>query len=99
TTNMYSTFFSLVAGKKITDASTGYKGFTLDLLSKIDLTDSWLDAKYGIEQYFLMQSIKQGYKFTETPVKKVFPKEGYTKMRPVIDWYYMLQPILRSIFK
>ncbi len=99
TTNMYSSFFSLVARKKISDASTGYKGFTLDLLSKIDLNDEWLDAKYGIEQYFLMQSVKKGHKFKEIPVKKYFPKEGYTKMRPLIDWWYMLQPIVRSIFK
>jgi len=99
TTNIYSSFFSLVAGKKITDASTGYKGFMLSLLSQIDLDESWLDAKYGIEQYFLMQCVKKGYKFKETPVKKYFPKEGYTKMRPLIDWWYMLQPIIRSIFK
>lgn len=99
TTNMYSLFFSLVAGKKISDASTGYKAFTLDLLSTIDLEQEWLDAKYGIEQYFLMQCIKKGYRFTEIPVKKYFPKEGYTKMRPLIDWWYMLQPIIRSIFK
>lgn len=99
TTNMYSAFFSVVAGHKISDASTGYKGFTLDLLSQVDLEQKWLDAKYGIEQYFLMQCVKKGYRFTEIPVKKYFPKEGYTKMRPLIDWWYMLQPILRSIFK
>jgi hypothetical protein len=46
-----------------------------------------------------MQCVKKGYKFKETPVKKYFPKEGYTKMRPLIDWWYMLQPIIRSIFK
>lgn len=99
TTNMYSAFFSLVARKKVSDASTGYKAFTLDLLSQIDLEKEWLNAKYGIEQYFLMQCIKKGYRFTEIPVKKYFPKEGYTKMRPLIDWGYMLQPIVRSIFK
>lgn len=98
TTNMYSLFFSLVARKKISDASTGYKAFKIELLSKIDLEQPWLDAKYGIEQYFLMQCVKSGCRFTEIPVKKYFPKEGYTKMRPLIDWGYMLQPIIRSIF-
>src|SRR3989338_5258750 len=61
TTKAYTFFFSLVAGRLVTDASTGYKGFHISLLDTIDLSEKWLDEKYGIEQFFLMQTIKKGY--------------------------------------
>lgn len=100
TTKAYSLFFSTVAGRWVTDASTGYKGFHVSLLDKIDLSAQWLEEKYGIEQYFLMQTIKNGYKVKEVPVTKYFPlARGYSKMKLLKDWYKMCQPIVRSIMK
>ncbi len=100
TTKIYSLFFSIVAGRWVTDASTGYKGFQVSLLDKIDLSEHWLEEKYGIEQYFLMQTIKKGYKVKEVPVTKYFPlARGYSKMKLLKDWYKMCQPIVRSISK
>jgi len=98
TTKAYSITFSIVAGKRITDASTGYKGFRVPLLNKIDLSAEWLEKKYGIEQYFLMQAIQRGYKVKEVPVVKYFPiKRGYSKMSLLKDWYTMCRPIVKSI--
>ncbi len=100
TTKAYSLFFSLVAGRKVTDASTGYKGFHVSLLDNIDLSEKWLEEKYGIEQYFLMQTIKKGYDVKEVPVTKYFPlARGYSKMKLLKDWYKMCQPIIKSIGK
>lgn len=100
TTKAYSLFFSAVAGKWVSDASTGYKGFKVHLLDKIDLSAYWLESKYGIEQFFLMQTIKKGYKIKEVPVVKYFPiSKGYSKMKLLKDWYVMCQPIVRSIFR
>ena len=73
TTKLYSFVFSLFVGQKITDASNGFKAFKLELLEKIDLTESWLDDKYGIEQYFLAKAVRDGFKVTEAPVKKYYP--------------------------
>jgi len=98
TTTLYSIAFSLAAHKSVSDASTGFKGFRISLLSEIDLSASWLDAKYGIEQYFLIQALKKGYGVKEIPVKKFFPKQGYSKMRAIVDWWFMLQPIARSLW-
>lgn len=99
TTKAYSFLFSLVAGKWVTDASTGYKGFWVKLLDTIDFSAPWLDHKYGIEQYFLMQTIKKGYKIKEIPVTKYFPLEkGYSKMSLFKDWYTMCRPIVKSIW-
>ncbi len=100
TTKTYSLFFSTVAGKWVTDASTGYKGFKVYLLDKIDLSADWLDYKYGIEQYFLMQTIQKGYKIKEIPVTKYFPlSRGYSKMKLLKDWYKMCRPIVKSIIR
>lgn len=100
TTKAYSILFSLVARKWVTDASTGYKGFRVSLLNTIDLSASWLEKKYGIEQYFLMQTIQQGYKVKEVPVTKYFPlSRGYSKMKLLKDWYHMCRPIFKSIRK
>lgn len=99
TTKAYSLFFSIVARTWVTDASTGFKGFKVSLLNEIDLSANWLDAKYGIEQYFLIQSIKKGFKFKEVPVTKYFPiRQGYSKMKLLKDWYKMCRPIVKSIF-
>ena len=99
TTRAYSFVFSLVAGVRVTDASTGYKAFRGKLLESIDLSDKWLDSRYGIEQYLLMMTIKKGYTYKEIPVVKYFPDKGYSKMRLIIDWWWMLKPIVKSIGK
>lgn len=100
TTKAYSLLFSLVAGRYISDASTGYKGFKIALLQDIDLSAQWLEGKYGIEQYFLMQTIKKGYRVKEIPVTKYFPRaKGFSKMNLFKDWYVMCEPIMRSIGK
>ncbi len=100
TTKGYSFVFSFVAGKRVTDASTGYKGFKVNLLNKIDLSAEWLEKKYGIEQYLLMQTIKKGYRVKEVPVTKYFPiAKGYSKMNMIKDWYTMCRPIVKSMWK
>ncbi|WP_287588104.1 glycosyltransferase family 2 protein [Candidatus Borrarchaeum sp.] len=98
TTRLYSIVFSIVAKKWIRDASTGYKAFKVALLDKIDFSAEWLNAKYGIEQHFLIQTIKKGYKVKEIPAKKHFPKIGYSKMRPLVDWLNMLRPIFKNLW-
>jgi len=98
TTKLYSFVFSLFVRKKITDASNGFKAFRIELLDKIDLTESWLDDKYGIEQYFLAKVIREGYKVKEVPVKKYYPP-NYSKMRMSVDWWKLIKPLLMSLRK
>ena len=98
TTKLYSAVFSLFVGKWITDASNGFKAFKTDLLEKIDLTEDWLDDKYGIEQYYLAKAVRDGYKVKEAPVKKYYPP-NYSKMRMSTDWWKLLKPLLKSLRK
>ena len=43
-----------------------------------------------------MKLLKLGYRVCEVPVSKVYPPRavGNTKMRPLVDWWNMLAPIL-----
>lgn len=96
TTKVYSALFSLVVGQWITDASNGFKAFRIPLLEQIDLTEPWLDVKYGIEQYFLARAIRDGFKVKEAPVTKYFPP-NYSKMKMRKDWWILVKPLLMSL--
>ena len=43
-----------------------------------------------------MTLLKSDHRCTEVPVTKIYPpkKIGNTKMRPIVDWWRMLRPIL-----
>lgn len=96
TTRLYSFVFSVLTGQWITDASNGFKAFKLSMLNEVDMSESWLDDKYGIEQYFLACLIRQGKKVKEVPVKKYYPP-NYSKMRMSTDWWKIIKPIFKSL--
>jgi len=96
TTKLYSFVFSLFAKMWITDGSNGFKAFKLSLLDKIDLTEKWLDDKYGIEQYFLAKTIRKGFRVKEMPVKKYYPP-NYSKMVMSVDWWKIVKPLIMSL--
>ena len=98
TTKMFSWLFSAVAMRNVTDASTGFKAFKVEILRHIDFSPKWLEDRYGIETYFSIMAIKKGYKFTEVPVRKFYHETGYSKMRFGIDYWYNVKPILKCIF-
>ena len=62
---------------------------------RIDWRQAWLD-KYELEPYLLLKAIRLGYRHREVPVTKIYPTGGvsYTKMRPWIDWWSILRPVL-----
>ena len=99
TTKMFTLLFSVAAMRKVTDASTGFKAFKIEVLKSIDFSPKWLEDRYGIETYFSLMAIKKGYKFTEVPVRKFYHETGYSKMRPGIDYWYNIKPILKCMFK
>ena len=88
--------FSLIAGRKITDSTNGFRAFRTSLLAdpRINLDQDWLN-KYELEPYFLYKSIKLGYRVVEVPVTKIYPPKelGYTKMKPITGWWSILRPI------
>jgi dolichol-phosphate mannosyltransferase len=89
--------FSLAARKRITESTNGFRAFRTELLRdpRIDWRQDWLD-RYELEPYLLLKAIRLGYRHCEVPVTKVYPDHslGYTKMRPFVDWWSILRPVV-----
>lgn len=99
TTKGYSVFFSLAAGRRVTDASNGFRAYRTAILKTINLRQQWLE-QYELEPYLLLQTLKQGYRFKEVPVPKYWPKgKSYSKMVPFKSWWSITRPILYSLLR
>ena len=89
--------FSLAARKRVTESTNGFRAFRTALLRdpRIDWRQTWLD-RYELEPYLLLKAIRLGYRHCEVPVTKIYPphEQGYTKMRPVVDWWSILRPVV-----
>ena len=89
--------FSLIAGRRITDSTNGFRALRVALLKdpRIQLNQEWLD-QYELEPYVFYKAIQLGYKVKEVPVSKFYPsrKEGYTKMKPWAGWWSILRPVV-----
>jgi dolichol-phosphate mannosyltransferase len=89
--------FSIAAGKRVTESTNGFRAFRTALLRdpRIDWRQAWLD-RYELEPYLMLKAIALGYRHVEVPVTKVYPPHhlGYTKMRPIIDWWSIIRPVV-----
>ena len=88
--------FSLVSGRRVTDTTNGFRAFKTSLFQdkRINLWQEWLN-EYELEPYLYYKVIRCGYRTKEVPVTKIYPPKhiGYTKMRPIIDWWGILRPL------
>jgi len=84
-------------GKRVTESTNGFRAFRTALLRdpRIDWRQAWLD-RYELEPYLLVKAIVLGYRHREVPVTKIYPERapGYTKMRPLVDWWSILRPVV-----
>lgn len=95
TTKLFSLFFRFTTGYSLTDASNGFRAYKVNFLKKIDFSAEWLN-KYELEPYILIQAIKKEYKIKEVPVSKYYNgKDGYSKMKPIVDWWKICKPLIK----
>jgi dolichol-phosphate mannosyltransferase len=96
-TRLHPVLMGIACRKTITESTNGYRAMKVSVLAdnRIDLHQSWLDH-YELEVYLLFKLLKLGYRTTEVSVSKIYPPReiGHTKMRPIIDWWKMLRPII-----
>lgn len=95
-TRIYSVAFSLLAGRRVTDATNGFRIFRTSLLDDpgVDLDQAWLTS-YDLEPYVLFKAIRGGYRVIEHPVTvRYHATKGYTKMRGLGDWWRLFRPAL-----
>jgi dolichol-phosphate mannosyltransferase len=95
-TRLHPRLMSLFTRKRLTESTNGFRAIRLACLSdpRINLGQAWLDG-YGLEIYLLYKMIVCGYRHAEVPCTKIYPPKelGNTKMRPLVGWWDMLQPI------
>ncbi len=95
-TRVHPLLFSLVARKRVSESTNGFRAFRAALLddARIRLDQTWLD-QYELEPYLYLKTIRLGYDTREVPVTKIYPPRalGYTKMPPVTGWWSMLRPL------
>jgi dolichol-phosphate mannosyltransferase len=95
-TRFYSLAFSVLSGRRVTDATNGFRIFRASILEdpRLDIEQSWLHS-YDLEPYVLYKAIRGGYKVIEHPCTVIYhQKEGYTKMRGIRDWWRLFRPAL-----
>jgi dolichol-phosphate mannosyltransferase len=89
--------FSAAAGKRVTESTNGFRAFRTAILRdpRIDWRQDWLD-RYELEPYVMLKAIRLGYRHAEVAVTKIYPPHnlGYTKMRPFIDWWSIMRPVV-----
>ena len=89
--------FSLAARKRVTESTNGFRAFRSALLrdARINWRQDWLD-RYELEPYLMLKAITLGYRHCEVPVTKIYPARtlGYTKMKPFVDWWGILRPVI-----
>ena len=95
-TRLHPWLASMFVGKRLTESTNGFRALRLSMLDdpRINLHQTWRDG-YGLEVYLLLRIIQLGYRHVEVPCTKIYPPRrlGITKMRPVIDWWRILQPV------
>lgn len=99
---LHAFLFYLLTGFKGTDALNGFRAYRLVLFkdNRINIWQGWLD-KYELETYLHYKVIRLGYKVKEVPVSKIYPndkKKKYSHIRPIIDWWKILRPLLFLCF-
>jgi dolichol-phosphate mannosyltransferase len=89
--------FSLASRKRVSESTNGFRAFRTAILRdpRIDWRQDWLD-RYELEPYLMLKAIRLGYRHVEVAVTKVYPphKQGYTKMRPFLDWWSIMRPLV-----
>jgi dolichol-phosphate mannosyltransferase len=92
----YTLLWSACAGRGLTDVTNGFRAYRLSLLEdeRIRVEQDWLDA-YELEYYIHYKALSLGYRFREVAVSKNYPtRKKYSKIRPVMDWWSIVRPIL-----
>ncbi len=98
-TQIYSLLMTLATGRKITDATNGFRAFRLDIFRKypeININQDWLN-RYELEPYLLYRVIKiSEIRFMEIPITIYYHGERrqFTKMKPFRDWWRIARPLI-----
>ena len=98
-TRLYSLLFSVLAGRRVSDASSGFRAFRVRILedTSINLWQEWLNT-YELEPYLLYKVTRSSVRCKDVPVTITYPSGNdglqYTKMRIWTDWWRIFRPVV-----
>lgn len=100
---IHALMFSILTQRKCSDTLNGFRAYRLSIFAdpQINIWQNWLD-RYEYEIYLHYKILKLGYRFIEVPVSKTYPanrRVGYTHIRPFIDWWSIMRPLILLILK
>jgi dolichol-phosphate mannosyltransferase len=103
TTRLYSLFFTVLVGRRITDATNGFRSFRLAIFSSpdINIDQPWLD-RYELEPYILYKALKKKeLRVKEVPITIYYHEDRrqFTKMKPFRDWWRLARPLIYLALK
>jgi dolichol-phosphate mannosyltransferase len=94
---VFTVLFSLLVGRRVTDATGGYQAYRLKILDdpRIRIHQPWL-GRYEVETYLFAKTLLCGYKWKEVPIRITYAERGqtYTRARPIVDWWGYFRPVL-----
>ena len=98
TTQLYSLLFTILVGRRVTDATNGFRAFRLSIFDdkSINIDQDWLD-RYELEPYILYRVVKsRRVRFREAPITIYYHgnRKQFTKMKPFRDWWRLARPLL-----
>ena len=97
----YTLLWSAASSRRLTDVTNGFRAYRLRLLDdeRIRIEQDWLET-YELEYYLHYKALSLGYRFREVAVSKNYPsRRKYTKIRPFMDWWSIIRPILLLRFR
>lgn len=100
---LFSLVSSLLLGRYFTDITCGFRCYHLDFLfnGECDINQNWLD-RYEMEYYIHFWACKKGLRISEVPVTIKYShleKRRHSKIRPFIDWWSMIKPLIYLRFE
>lgn len=98
TTRLFSLFFTLITGFRITDGTNGFRAFFLSFLESdgVNIDQGWLNS-YELEPYLLYKAvISKSTKVLEVPITVYYHgnRHQYSKMKPFSDWWRLARPLI-----
>lgn len=98
---IHAPLISLAAGKRHTDTTNGFRGYSAKLLADKDI-DIFRDVfqTYELHYYLAIESSRRKqYKTIETPVTRAYPKKGKTptKISPVKGNAHVMKVLLNAV--
>ena len=97
-TRVYSLMFTILTGRRVTDATNGFRAFFLSVLDEksLDLDQQWLNT-YELEPYLLYRVVKsRNIRVREVPITVYYHggARQYSKMKPIRDWWRLARPVV-----